>query len=751
MEENKFAGVVVNKKTATLNRIFYYSLPPELAAEVQLGQIVEVEFGRQRLEAVVVELTDAVDWPAGKIKPLRRIINPQPLFGEDLLALSHFAADYYLCSWVSMLQAMLPAGMYLTGKMPRAQTQRLVALVEGAAPDKVRGVKQKQVLAALQAAAGGVLPYAELQKQTAASYATVRSLAERGLVQLREELVWEDTPVVARPVERQLSAEQAAVLAQIQQNFRAEDNRDKKPVLLHGVTGSGKTEIYLRLAEEARRAGRQSIILVPEIALTPQTVRVFQQRFGSGVAVLHSGLTGAERRAAWLGIAQGRYDLIIGARSAIFAPTPNLGLLVIDEEHEASYKQDNAPRFHTRVLAQERCRLTGAGLVLGSATPDVETYFRARQGEYLLCEMPNRLGGCLPNVQLVDMSKEFREGNNSIFSRVLQQKLRANWQAGRQSLLFLNRRGYESFISCRHCGYVVECPHCSVAMAYHIGDEAVKCHYCGQTLPVPSRCPNCGSAAIRFFGAGTQKLAEAVQALLPQARIARLDRDVTEQRGSYEQVYQAMLDGRVDILVGTQMIAKGLDFPRLTLVGVIAADIALHMPDLRSGERAFQLTTQVAGRAGRALLADGTPGEVIVQTYQPQSDILQAAARQDYAAFYQQEILRRRLAVYPPFASLIRLVISAEDLPLAWEIGRKLAFRLQTALEQAGPNLAQNVQYWGPKPCAKAKIKDRHRLQILLKGADLAQMREIVRQAAAAVRLPKQANLAIDVEPLNLL
>ena len=421
MEENKFAGVVVNKKTATLNRIFYYSLPPELAAEVQLGQIVEVEFGRQRLEAVVVELTDAVDWPAGKIKPLRRIINPQPLFGEDLLALSHFAADYYLCSWVSMLQAMLPAGMYLTGKMPRAQTQRLVALVEGAAPDKVRGVKQKQVLAALQTSAGGVLPYAELQKQTAASYATVRSLAERGLVQLREELVWEDMPVVARPVERQLSAEQAAVLAQIQQNFRAEDNRDKKPVLLHGV-------------------------------------RVFQQRFGSGVAVLHSNLTGAERRAAWLGIAQGRYDLIIGARSAIFAPTPNLGLLVIDEEHEASYKQDNAPRFHTRVLAQERCRLTGAGLVLGSATPDVETYFRARQGEYLLCEMPNRLGGCLPNVQLVDMSKEFREGNNSIFSRVLQQKLRANWQAGRQSLLFLNRRGYESFISCRQCGYVVECP-----------------------------------------------------------------------------------------------------------------------------------------------------------------------------------------------------------------------------------------------------------------------------------------------------
>lgn len=749
MEEKKFAGVVVNKKTATLNRIFYYSLPPDLAVAVQLGQIVEVEFGRQRLEAIVVELTASVDWPAEKIKPLRRIINAQPLFGADLLALSHFAADYYLCSWVSMLQAMLPAGMYLTGKMPRAQMQRLVAL--SGKVEAVRGAKQKQVLAALQAAPGGVLSYTDLQTQTAASYATVRSLAERGLVQLREEMVWPDEPAMLAPtaVERCLSEEQAAVLAQIQQNFNQAGSLPKKPVLLHGVTGSGKTEIYLRLAEETRRAGKQSIILVPEIALTPQTVRVFQHRFGRGVAVLHSGLTGAERRAAWLGIAQGRYDLIIGARSAIFAPTPNLGLLVIDEEHEASYKQDNAPRFHTRVLAQERCRLTGAGLILGSATPDVETRFRAQQGEYLLCEMPHRLGGHLPDVQLVDMSKEFRDGNNSIFSRILQQKLYSNWQAGRQSLLFLNRRGYESFVSCRHCGYVVECPHCSVAMAYHIGDEAVKCHYCGQTLPVPSRCPHCGSAAIRFFGAGTQKLAEAVQKLLPQARIARLDRDVTEQRGRYEQVYQAMLDGQVDILVGTQMIAKGLDFPRLTLVGVIAADIALHMPDLRSGERAFQLTCQVAGRAGRALLADGQVGEVIVQTYQPESDILQAAARQDYAAFYQQEILRRKLAAYPPFTALIRLVISAEDLALAWDIGRKLAYQLQMGLEQAGA--VDTVQYWGPKPCAKAKIKDRHRLQILLKGDDLTQMRAIVRQAAAALHLPKQANLAIDVEPLNLL
>ncbi len=746
MEEKNFAGVVVNKKTATLNRIFYYQIPADLRPAIQLGQIVEVEFARQRLEAVVVELCAAVDWPADKIKPLGRIISPQPLFGPDLLALSRFAADYYLCSWVSVLQAMLPAGMYLTGKMPRAQTRRRVSLtgLAGAPP----GVKQKQVLACLQAA-GGDMELNALQEQAQASLATVRSLQERGLLRVVEEIVWPgQPPATGERAERPaLSAEQAAALAEISANFQA--GAAQKPVLLHGVTGSGKTEIYLRLAEEQRQKGRQSIILVPEIALTPQTVRVFQSRFGGGVAVLHSGLTGAERRAAWLGIAQGRYALVIGARSAIFAPTPNLGLVVIDEEHEASYKQDNAPRFHTRVLARERCRLCGAGLVLGSATPDLETYWRAEQGEYLLCRLPHRVSGSLPQVQLVDMRREFQQGNNSIFSRLLQQKLVANWQAGRQSLLFLNRRGYESFISCRSCGYVVECPHCSVAMAYHIGDEVVKCHYCGQTLPPPVRCPKCGSAAIRFFGAGTQKLAEAAQNLLPEARIARLDRDVTAERGSYAQVYQDMLDGRVDILVGTQMIAKGLDFPRLSLVGVVAADIALHMPDLRSGERAFQLTCQVAGRAGRAV-GSGEVGEVIVQTYQPESSVLRAAARQDYQQFYQQEILSRRLAAYPPFSSLLRLVISAVELSPAWEAARGLAYNLQVELDnrQEPPGA---LQYWGPKPCPRAKIKDRHRLQILLKGRELAALRSWARAAIAAARLPRQVNLAVDVEPLNLL
>lgn len=729
------AGVIINKKTAALNRIFHYIVPADLP--VLPGQIVEVEFGRQTLEAIVVELTDNAQIPPEKLKPIKRLVNPQQLFGADLLTLSQFAADYYLCSRASVLQAMLPSGMYLTGKMPRSQIRRMVQLLNNEA--KATGAKQRRVIDLLQAK--GELPLNELLILSEAKLPTVKRLQEQGIVAIIEEEIWEGQNLRPEPNNRELSAGQRQVLSQIRDNFEGEN----KPVLLHGVTGSGKTEIYLRLAEEVRRRGQQVIILVPEIALTPQTVWIFRQRLGGGVAVLHSGLTAAERRTAWLGIASGHYDLVIGARSAIFAPTPNLGLIVIDEEHESTYKQDNAPRFHTRVLAQERCRLTGASLLLGSATPDVESYYKAKKGEYLLCEMLERIGGReQAKMQLVDMSREFKEGNNSVLSRVLQQKLRENWQAGHQSLLFINRRGYESFVSCRHCGFVVQCPHCSVAMAYHQGENVLKCHYCGQTASLPQVCPECGSHAIRYFGAGTQKIVEAVQKLLPDARIARMDRDTATERGSFEQIYRAMRRGDVDILVGTQMIAKGLDFPNLTLVGVVAADLALNVPDLRSGERAFQLTTQVAGRAGRH-----QSGEVIVQTYQPNSEILQAAARQDYQSFYRREILQRKLAEYPPFSSMIRVVISAGSMDLAVEVGRRLAINLQRTLEDL--QVEDEMRYFGPKPCPRVKIKNRYRLQIMLKGRDLALLRTVLRHATESLRLPPDTNLAIDVEPLNLI
>lgn len=753
---NMFAGVVINKKTTALNRIFHYQVPEGMP--VQVGQVVEVEFGRQKLEAIVIELVESIDYPAEKTKPLLRILNLQQLFGRDLLELSQFAADYYLCSRAAMLQAMLPAGMYLTGRMPRSFIVRRVSLLCGLDGDIVlRGEKQRRVVEVLRQV-GGSMPFDELAEKSGASAATIRGLAQKGVVEITEETDWDDGDTAQILPKHELTEAQRRVLAEI----KAEFNGEARPVLLYGVTGSGKTEIYLRLAEEVLERGEQVIVLVPEIALTPQTVRVFQQRFGSGVAVLHSGLSAAERRQAWLGIASGQYRMVIGARSAIFAPVPKLGLIVMDEEHEESYRQDNAPRFHTRVLAEERCRLTGAKLILGSATPDIESYYKARRGVYALAELPERVSGRLPaKVQLVDMSQEFRQGNNSVFSRALQQKLMENLRNGGQSLLFLNRRGYQSFVSCRSCGYVVECPHCSVSMAYHTGEEVLKCHYCGQTAPLPKRCPNCGSAAIRYFGAGTQMIVEAVHRLLPGARVARLDRDSTSERGSYERIYRAMLAGEIDVLVGTQMIAKGLDFPDLTLVGVIAADMALNMPDMKSGERAFQLTTQVAGRSGRH-----RPGEVIVQTYQPGSDILQAACHQDYREFYQREILRRKLAGYPPFAYLLRIIISAGQMAAAVEVGRNLAWHIQQQLEPEQTLFSEcmaanmdtaaegeadgGVIYWGPKPCPRAKIKDRHRLQIILKGRDLDRIRSIAAAAVEKVRLPHDCNLVLDVEPSSI-
>ena len=491
------------------------------------------------------------------------------------------------------------------------------------------------------------------------------------------------------------------------------------------------------------------IILVPEISLTPQTVRVFQGRLGSRVAVLHSGLVGADRRKAWLGIAEGKYDVVIGARSAVFAPTPDLGMIIIDEEHESSYKQENNPRFHTVNVAKERCRLTGASLILGSATPDVGDYYKAEQGEYLLVTMASRVQNReMAKLEIVDMREELKQGNNHMFSRLLYQKLAENLQNGRQSLLFLNRRGYDSFVSCRSCGYVAECSHCSVAMAYHAREGVLKCHYCGETAKPPSVCPKCGSHAIRHFGAGTQKVADSVRELLPSARIARLDRDTVGDRNVYEKVYRAMLNGEIDILVGTQMIAKGLDFPNVTLVGVVAADITLNLPDFRSGERTFQLITQVAGRSGRH-----RSGEVIVQTYSPEHKVMAAVQRQDYLWFYRDEIQIREFAEYPPFASMIRLVVNGVDAALVHEIARYLAYYISEEIN--GGVFDDFVVCWGPKPCPKYKIKDRYRVQIMLKSADLALIRNLVKNAVERLekehRSRKEVNLAIDVEPLNII
>jgi primosomal protein N' (replication factor Y) len=731
----KYAAIVVNRKAAALDRVFHYGIPASMS--IERGMIAEVPFGTQKLEGVVVDIVDEVDFDNAKIKNIIRTLSEKPVLTDDLLFLARYLADYYLTTFVSVVQAMLPASMALTGRLPAGSTiKQLYALkyiIEG------RKAPKSQAILDYLVKHPGITPL-ELQKAVRATSAQIKNLKNKGYIEVKESVWWQEKSIVVPQKPHQLNADQISALVAIEAEF----NSSERPILLQGVTGSGKTEIYLQMAERTIGLGQDVIVLVPEIALTPQTVSVFMQRLKTKIAVLHSGLTAAERRKTWQAIADGRYPVVIGARSAIFAPMPNLGLVVMDEEHEVSYKQENNPRFNARIAALKRCSLTSAHLIMGSATPDLVSYYKAQNGEYKLVELPHRVNEReLAQIQIVDMAQELKEGNNSVFSSLLAKELEKNWRQSEQSLLFLNRRGFDTFVSCRHCGYVVECPHCSVSMAYHPQEGKLKCHYCGRMLTPPQTCPVCGSSAIRYFGAGTQKIAAAAKKLLPEAKIARMDRDSVTEKGAYEAVYKAMLDGKTDILVGTQMVAKGLDFPNLTLVGVVAADTSLNLPEYRSGERTFQLIAQVAGRSGRH-----KPGRVIVQTYNPEHSVIKAAVRQDYKNFYEEELERRSLFGYPPYGDFIRLVLSSTDKTLLEDAER----RLSSALE-----ILRGDKYviLGPSACPREKIKDRYRHQLVLKGSNLGIMRKDVKKALEQLVAEKQLNkkvmVAIDVEPITMM
>ena len=436
--------------------------------------------------------------------------------------------------------------------------------------------------------------------------------------------------------------------------------RGRGRFLLHGVTGSGKTEVFIRLVRATLARGRTAMILVPEIALTPQMVSWFRGRFGAVAAVLHSRLSAGERFDEWRRIRRGDARVVIGARSAVFAPCENLGLIVVDEEHESTYLSDRHPRYDARQVAARRCDNEGATLLLASATPSILSFAKARRGDYTLLEMPHRvMNRPLPQVEVVDMRKELESGNRSVFSGVLLRALQTCMRRGEQAMLLMNRRGYNSFVSCRSCGHVMKCPNCDVSLTYHVqgGDGQLHCHYCGHAEPPPQVCPACGSRYIRYFGAGTQKVEEELRRLFPGVGVARMDIDTTSGKDGHQRLLDEFRSGRARVLVGTQMIAKGLDFPRVTLVGVVAADMTLNLPDYRARERTFQLLTQVAGRAGRGEI----PGQVVIQTYKPEDPVIQSAAAQDYRAFFQEEFDRRRTGLYPPFTIMARLLVEAEQ------------------------------------------------------------------------------------------
>lgn len=652
---------------------------------------------------------------------------------------------------------MVPhVGLCIAAEAARAEADRLASR----AP-------QQAALLRLLAGRGGPVAV----RETGAPAAAVKALRERGLLSIRDVEVWRD-PLVDRefgpapppvPTAAQAAAieqiraalEQAAMVkraapepgAAPQQGRTAEgaggggDPAGSAPpvFLLHGVTGSGKTEVYMRALAAAVALGRRGIVLVPEISLTPQVIGRFASRFPGRVAVLHSRMSLGEQFDEWRRIAEGAFDVVIGPRSALFAPQPGLGLIVIDEEHEWTYKQEEpAPRYHAREAALKLAQLCGAVVILGSATPDLETYHRARSGAYRLLELPQRVtvrGECpLPDVELVDMRSELRDGNRSIFSRPLHRAMGETLAAGGQTILFLNRRGSSTFVQCRNCGYAMRCPRCDLALTYHAREGRLACHQCNYRRAAPELCPVCWSRRIRYLGLGTEKLEDEVRQAFPSARTLRWDRDVTRGKGAHERILNAFLAHEADVLIGTQMIAKGLDLPLVTLVGIISADTMLHFPDIRAGERTFQLLSQVAGRAGRGAL----PGRVVVQTYTPDNYAIAAGASHDYGAFYRQEIEARRAHGQPPFSRLVSLVYSHANAG-ACRAGAEKVFSWlcdKKAGEGAGAELV------GPAPMFFGRIRGRHRWQIVLRGADPARL-------LTGLSLPR--GWVVNVDPVTLL
>jgi primosomal protein N' (replication factor Y) len=624
-------------------------------------------------------------------------------------------------------KTVLHLGLALDAEVARREAERLLT----------RAPKQAALLRLL-ADRGGPVP----ARETGAKPAAIKALSDKGLILTSDVHVWRD-PLLDRVfvsgVPPTLTAAQEAALEQIRAGLRSPTKGAPAAFLLHGVTGSGKTEVYMRALAEAVASGQRGIVLVPEISLTPQTIGRFASRFPGRVAVLHSRMSPGEQFDEWQRIREGAFDVAIGPRSVLFAPQPDLGLVIIDEEHEWTYKQEEqSPRYHAREVALKLGELAGAVVILGSATPDLETYHRAQTGRYRLLELPQRITARgetpLPEVELVDMREELRAGNRSIFSRSLNRAIGETLADREQAILFLNRRGTSTFVQCRNCGFAMRCPRCDLALTYHAREETLSCHQCNYRKAIPEKCPVCWSRRIRYLGLGTERVEDEVRRAFPLARTLRWDRDVTGGKGSHERILDAFLAHEADILIGTQMIAKGLDLPLVTLVGIISADTMLHFPDVRASERTFQLLSQVAGRAGRGAL----PGRVVVQTYVPDNYAIAAGARHDYSAFYRQEIELRRQHGQPPFGRLVSLVhthVNAE----ACRAGAEKMFRRLT--EKKDPERA-NVELVGPAPMFFGRIRGRYRWQIVLRGSDPARLLD---------DFPLPQGWVVNVDPMTLL
>ena len=743
-----------------LFRTFTYAVPDGVAMPIPPGSRVVVPFRNRREIGICLGEIDA---PVGvALKLIESVADGVPSIPEPLLATARWISDWYAAPIGVTLRGMLPAA--LTGvraSIPSPKTRRVARVLQELPSllqreQAFRRAKQQRVVYELLEAQGGMAPVETLRKQAGCSTGVITAMAKRGLIETRDEVVQRD-PFADRagtaPPPNPSDAQRAAVATILA-------GAPGQTFLLHGITGSGKTLVYIEVLRSILRDQRRSaIVLVPEIALTSQTVDRFRGAFGNDVAVLHSALSDGERHDAWLALRRGERRIAVGARSALFAPLEHVGVVIVDEEHEASYKQSESPRYHAREAAIVRARAEGAVVVLGSATPSLESWERASRGQSVLISLPERAGGAkLPRIEVVDLRSVVREAvaarnpqapfdaTLGVLSPVLAAALESRLVRGEQSLLLLNRRGYASFVQCQACGEVEVCPHCSISLTYHRIPESLICHYCQHQKSVPVCCGRCGSEQLRRRGTGTQQVERIVAERFPSARIARMDVDTTSGKWAHTAILDRVGSGDVDILLGTQMIAKGLDFPNVTLVGVVDADTGLNLPDFRASERTFQLLSQVAGRAGRG--AKG--GEVLIQTRMPQSHAIRHAVAHDFFAFVREELEARRHPAYPPFVSVANVIVSGSDQTrtasaaidaAAWV--RALAVKAQL----------HDLELVGPAPCPIDRIKDRWRWHFLLKSSQHAVMTRVAHYVAerCPVKQGSELRLVVDRDPVALL
>lgn len=737
-----YANIIVDISLDKLDKTFQYAIPSQLREQIHPGVQVDIPFGKRTLTGYVVEVTEEPEFDVDKIRPLIGIHEESVPMESQLIEMAAWIRKNYGSTMNQALKTVLPIKKQTrhverkTVKLllNEAQAQQKLALFES------RHYKAKARLLR-ELIAQKEIDYTMVTQKLNVSAATIRNLQEQQILQI------ETTTCYRNPVQHltqegyhlTLNENQTQVVDRITEDM---DSGHPKTYLLKGVTGSGKTEVYMELIAHVLAAGRQAIVLIPEIALTYQTVMRFYNRFGDRVSIMNSRLSQGERYDQYERAKAGEIDIMIGPRSALFTPFERLGLIIIDEEHENSYKSETSPRYHAREVAIERARINHAAVVLGSATPSIDSYYMAQTGRYQLLEMTQRVKNqALPTCEVVDLRQELRDGNRSILSKRLQELMEERLEKKQQTMLFLNRRGVSGFISCRACGYVVKCPHCDVSLSQHAGGRMV-CHYCGYEERQPKVCPSCGSKYLGGFKAGTQKIEMLVKQRFPKARVLRMDFDTTRTKDSYEKILQAFANQEADILIGTQMIVKGHDFPNVTLVGVLAADMSLHVADYHAAERTFQLLTQAVGRAGRGQL----PGQAVIQTYDPEHFAIQTAKAQDYEAFYQHEIAYRKMMHYPPIWNMLLVHCMGKNEQITQQTAQLMADKLQSAIKRSG----KPVLLVGPADATIAKVNDIYRKVLYMKAADyqtLVALKDALEQFGKKTNAFSNVTIQFDFNP----